>query len=133
MAHMTQVMELELINYTLRGYPTVFAGLWSSSATAEELRAGETTNRILLETQEVTFGAPVDEEDGSSSVSNTNLLEWEDMPASTVGFIVLNLRTVEDPESIEVPYCWIPLDSPVVVGAGDTFRVDIGDLKFKLK
>jgi hypothetical protein len=48
MAHMTQVMETECIKlFSSWGLLPLFADLWSSSATAEELNAGETTNRIL--------------------------------------------------------------------------------------
>lgn len=141
MANISTYLENAILNHVFRdiGYTrpgTVYCGIVSSSGTDQQLEAGTLTNEITAYTgnrKEIVFGDAPSQVDGKATISNTNEVEFENMPSVTVKYAII----CDDTTSGNILY-WLPmvndLGEPITktTNSGDTFRIPIGDLTIDL-
>ena len=112
---------------------TVYCGIVSDSAVADDLEAGTLTNEITGYTGDrkaITFG-DITQVGGKATCSNTNAIEFEDMPAP--GTDEVEFAIICDEATSGNILWWLPITAgPKAFNEGDAFRIPIGDLTIDL-
>ena len=131
---------LGIASYTMP--ETIYVGLASDDATAAELAAGTLTNEITdyddnRKAITMTAAALEDSQDALSdmiSVSGGSAIEFADMPACTVAWVMLCDAATAGNVLFALPLVVLEagedyLDpDPKTVSAGDTFRLPVGQV-----
>ena len=126
-----KILDTVMKNGNVEWLPeTVYAGLVTTTAVDADLEAGTLTNEVTDYTGDrkaITFG-DIAQVGGKATVSNSNVLEFEDMPEATIGYLIIC-----DAATGSNILWWCPVvGDPKTTNAGDTFRVPIGDLVIDL-
>lgn len=140
MANLSDYLEAALANHVFRNNaytsPTaVYLAIFPSTKSTAELEAGNLTGEITAydgDRPAVTFGAPA-QTSGGAQVENTNQIEYQNMPAATVGY-----TAVMDAATAGNVLTW----QPVVDGVGDPttrtteeggiLRLNAGNVRFRV-
>lgn len=134
MANLSTYLEEALLDHVLRNTSftsptTVYAGLVSDAASDADMEAGTLTNEITDYTGDrkaVTFDAPT-QSGGASITANSAAVEFEDMPAATVRYLILC-----DAATAGNVLWWGQLTADKTTSDGDTLRFPAGDIDISL-
>lgn len=136
MANISSYLEEAILNHVMRNNAytspsAVYCGLISDVGTDLQLEAGTLTNEIdgyTGDRKAVTFAAPT-QVGGKATISNSNLLEFEDMPVTTVKYAVI---TDSPNKGLGNILYWCPLVAEKNTNEGDIFRLAEGEVTLDL-
>jgi len=128
MANLSNYFEEQILTEKLVN-STVYVGLISDTATDADLESGDLTNEITAYTgdrKSISFTSPT-QVSGKATIENDANIDFEDMPAETVGYAV-----IMDAQTAGNILYWCPADNVKTTNSGDTYRIPSGDLTLDL-
>jgi hypothetical protein len=91
--------------------------------TPSELEQGNLSHEITGyngDRKLITFGTISQNSEGKAQIKNTNTIEFENMPAVTVGYAFISDSPTKGEGNV---LWWMPLETPKTTNSGDTLRV----------
>lgn len=139
--NLSNYLKQAILDWSLRGNTgnhqppsAVYLGLMSSNATLSEVQQGILTNEITAYTgnrKQITFGPITIDSEGYATTQNTNTIDFDDMPVTTVKYAIITNSPTKGQGQV---LYWVEFSPPkVVANAGDTFRVPAGGITVKIR
>ena len=138
--NISNYLETIILDWSLKGNSgnysppsAVYLGIATNdSSVPDELEQSDFTHEITGyngDRKLITFGTITQDADGRAQVSNTNTIEFENMPAVTVGYAFIADTATKGEGNV---LWWMPLETPKTTNAGATLRVPEGAVVVKV-
>lgn len=134
MANISSYAEMEILDWLLEisTATDVYVGIVDDTATNAELEGGDLTNEITSYTGDrkvIDFTTPV-QVSGKGTVENNADIDFEGMPAVTVGYaVIMDSQSADGTGNV---LYWVPADNIKTTNSGDTYRIPSGELVLDL-
>ncbi len=115
---------LNMLRGTAYAAPATFAGLVSSVAVDADMEAGTLTHEITGYTgdRKIIHWGTVAQEGGMATLKNIRVIDFENMPAVTVKYVIICDSPTRGLGNI---LYWCPLEALRTTNVGDVFRIKL--------